>query len=367
MKDELAERLLANIMGWSPEDVTKERPILQSLAAFKYDEYQQFSPGMRFIESLALWLEQFKTENERKIAYEFVQSRLKFISRSEINHLVSIVYPDIIRNLIIQKVAEEIKVPEWNINKIINSTEFTVLKRQCMFLGLSDGAHIDIFRRNNQDISHEQILRTHEISTDRAKEMIKKLKEDLTKILKRTPTKDETRFKIVFLLDDFSASGISYLRKENSSFKGKVARFNKDLSSDIRKIFNLDNPSKFQICLVLYVATEKANKYLQSVGKELFDKIIFNVKVVQKIPDSMKVINRNDKSFINLLKKYYDKNIETESYLRGQHKNPYLGFDECSLPIILSHNTPNNSVTLLWFEEKRDYRGLFPRVSRHQV
>ena len=31
-------------------------PSLQLLADYKYDHYQRFGPGRRFIESLALWL-----------------------------------------------------------------------------------------------------------------------------------------------------------------------------------------------------------------------------------------------------------------------------------------------------------------------
>ncbi len=53
MRDLLAENLL-KIMSWSREEITKERPLLQALADYKYNEYQQFSPGIRFIESLAL-------------------------------------------------------------------------------------------------------------------------------------------------------------------------------------------------------------------------------------------------------------------------------------------------------------------------
>ncbi len=49
MRDILAERLLAQVMNWSIEDIAEERPDLQALAAFKYDEYQQFSPGMRLV------------------------------------------------------------------------------------------------------------------------------------------------------------------------------------------------------------------------------------------------------------------------------------------------------------------------------
>ncbi len=80
MRDALAERLLAEVMGWTPEDVARERPSLQAMAAYKYDEYQQFYPGMRFVESLALWLRQFTAGEERRIAYDFIRKRLVFCS-----------------------------------------------------------------------------------------------------------------------------------------------------------------------------------------------------------------------------------------------------------------------------------------------
>ena len=66
MRDQLAERLLARVMAWSPEDVARERPVLQAMAAYKYDEYQQFSPGMRFVESLALTLSRLKRLPKRR-------------------------------------------------------------------------------------------------------------------------------------------------------------------------------------------------------------------------------------------------------------------------------------------------------------
>ena len=65
MKDALAENLLAHVLGWNAEDMARERPLLQAMASYKYDDYQQFSPGMRFIESLARWLASFTTADER--------------------------------------------------------------------------------------------------------------------------------------------------------------------------------------------------------------------------------------------------------------------------------------------------------------
>lgn len=168
MKDNLAQALLAKIMDWKDEEDAAERPYLQVMAAYKYDEYQQFSPGMRFIESLALWLRQFGTIEEKRKAYAFVKNRMIFISRAEIEHLVTSAYPDIIQYYLIEKVASIIGIPNYMVTRITQSIEFRVLLRQSLFLGLSDGAHTDIFRRKNvSDISYEQVYQTYEISEER--------------------------------------------------------------------------------------------------------------------------------------------------------------------------------------------------------
>jgi len=93
MRAHLAERLLAAVMGWRAEDIGQERPFLQEMASFKYDNYQQYSPGMRFVESLALWLDQFRTREERAIAYEFFKRQLVYLSDREIVHFGATRFP----------------------------------------------------------------------------------------------------------------------------------------------------------------------------------------------------------------------------------------------------------------------------------
>lgn len=184
MKEALAERLLAKVMGWDGENVAGERPLLEAMANLKYDEYQQFSPGIRFIESLALWLNQFKTKEEMVIAYNFVKNRMIFFSDAEIAHLISIAYPDHIRPLLIKHAADYLKIPEIFISKIINNSKFKILKRQCLFLGLSDGSRIDAFRRSNTHyLSHEQIWQTYDISLEKSISMKDKLNKDLSHLL----------------------------------------------------------------------------------------------------------------------------------------------------------------------------------------
>lgn len=371
MKDELAIRLLARIMNWEVPDVSIENPSLQALAMYKYDDYDQFSPGMKFIESLALWLKQFKTDEEKKIAYRFVKEKLIFISNREMEHLVEISFPDVIRPFLMNKVAKNRSIPDWKIHKIVEDKDFKLLLRQSLFLGLSDGAHTDIFRRSNLIISNEQIFRAHEITKNRSSEMLTNLKSDLTTILGNEPDLDQIRFRVVFLLDDFSASGISYIREESgeTSLKGKIANFHNSIVEKDNPMLDLVDTSNLHACLVLYVATQYARNYLGKKGKELFGNIPFDVMVIHSLNDSVKLDDKKDREFIELFKKYNDDSIVNRHYKRGRIGKPYLGFDEGALPLILSHNTPNNSIPLLWLEDdprKRKYRGLFPRISRHQ-
>lgn len=374
MRDVLAERLLAEVMKWTPEDVSRERPDLQALASIKYDEYQQFSPGMRFVESLALWLNQFETGAEREVAYKFVRSRLVFISYAEMAHLVTVAFPDFIRPFLIRQTANDVGIPEMFVSRIAKCKEFQVLLRQSLFLGLSDGAHIDIFRRSNPEISHEQILQSYEIPDKKADDMILKLSSDLEGLFCRKPTSAEKVFRMIFLLDDFSGSGISYFRKElhdlQLEYKGKIHKILSNLSETQGELKKLVNANDLHVCIVLYVATTKGLSHLadhiETWLKEGRRNIKCTMLAIQKIPDDTLLCSGKDIEFIKLLEKYFDPSIVDEHFLKGRHEKPYLGFDQCALPLILSHNSPNNSVPLLWFEDQRKYRGLFPRVSRHR-
>ncbi len=371
MRDTLAERLLAEVMGWTPEDVARERPSLQAMAAYKYDEYQQFYPGMRFVESLALWLRQFTTEEERRIAYDFVRKRLVFCSSAEMAHLVSMAYPDHIRPLLLRRAAHLAGIPEKFILRVANSIEFSTLRRQSLFLGLSDGARMDLFRRCNPELSHEQIWQTYEISPERAKSMIEELTRNLEQILGRKPTKCESFFKMVFLLDDFSGSGLSYLRRDadTGTFTGKVAKLFDRLTDPQSKVGQLVIPNDLKICIVLYVATDKARSHLAGLLPNLSSGtgIGWSTEVIQPLPSEVSLQEGCDTEFLLLVDRYYDPSVEDEHTRKGG-TDVKRGFAECALPVVLTHNTPNNSLFLLWANPEQRYgvRGLFPRVSRHR-
>jgi hypothetical protein len=362
VKDALAEKLLAHVMPWGPEEVAVERPYLQAMAAYKYDEYQQFSPGMRFVESLARWLSQFRQKAERQAAFEFVKSRLLFISTAEMNHLAESAYPDHVRPLLMQRAAAAAGLNRYHVPQVANSPAFKLAEQQCLFLGLSDGARIDVFRRANRELSTEQIVQTHEISTGRVDDLLESLAE-------RTKGSGKHKFRTVVLIDDFSASGTSYYAREpkaDGSFSGKIAKFRRRLLDKDDPLSRLVDVNEMQVVFLLYVATADARKYLIERSDLLWGSGVCGVEIVQLIPDDVRLTQDDSNPFCGLLRDYYDHSVFDKHFEKGGTDDARYGYAGGALPLVLHHNSPNNSIALLWSYEDRDVCGLFPRVQRHK-
>lgn len=366
MRTALAERLLVKIMGWSSEEVSIQRPLLQALASFKYDEYQQFSPGIRFIESLVKWLEQFNTIKDKRIAYDFIIKKLIFISNDQIAHLVNITFSEKVNPILIKKTAAKLNIKPYLVTQITESKEYSEMLRRSLFIGVSDGSRIDLFRRSKREISNEQVFPSYYIEAGKAADMISELNK----------AGHQGKFNSVFLIDDFTASGKSYFRLEDGKPKGKIYKF---LTSIFDKDENpyktlVDTEGNLNIHVLFYVATRDA---LTMISEAISSFITENNLAIPCVVDAVQIIEKEisedvfkETDFIKLISKpeHFDKSILNSHYTKGKHDNPFLGFNECSLPIILNHNTPNNSLPILWFPEdsKNNCVGLFPRVTRHK-
>lgn len=356
MRDALAERLLANVMAWSPADVAKERPILQALALLKYDEYQQFSPGMRFVESLALWLAQFQPE-ERKIAYDFVRAHLVFLSEAEMAHFAQIMYPDVLRPLLLARAGAADGTSSFRVGQIARSATFEQLQTSTLFFGLSDGARIDQFRRSNRELSHEQIFPSYEIPAERVQE--------LRTWLSKQSLGDKPVPAIV-LFDDFAGSGTSYVREEDGRLKGKLLKFMQRItvSPEWKNTVRFPDTS---VIVALYVATAQALENIRAGARQLESEFGARIDVhpVQLLDGRLRVSSSSPEPFVKLVEHYYDPLVEDEHTKKGGTNLKY-GFAACGLPVVLHHNTPNNSLFLLWVEDSDSIRPLFQRFSRHR-
>lgn len=177
MKAELAESILKAVVEWDVDKFAKELQDIQVIAEYKYNDYQQYTHGMRYVESLALWLRKFSGP-EKEVAYSLVKKRLIFISEEQMRQLISVSYAICMKEYLLAQTKQycmKANILEPSKRKNI----FNILKRKSLFLGLSDGSHMDYFRRQNSHLSNEQVFVNYDFSKERASGMVLDLKKDL--------------------------------------------------------------------------------------------------------------------------------------------------------------------------------------------
>jgi hypothetical protein len=165
------------------------------------------------------------------------------------------------------------------------------------------------------------------------------------------------------LIDDFAGSGYTLLHwsEEEERWDGKLVRLKKHLDELIRDRLVAPDAS---VCLILYLASARAYHNLRQCIDRA--RLGWDLKVVQILPDSLSQIGNPIGA---LSREYFDSKLRDEHKAKGG-SHPWLGFGELALPLVLYHNTPNNSVGLLWADtsERNDgenRRALFPRRERH--
>lgn len=403
MKDENAQHLLAKVMGWQEQDVVlKYVPLLRLLADYKYDHYQRFGPGRRFVESLALWLNQFD-QCDRQTALDFVLTRLVYVSDEELSHLVETAYPDVIIQERMRIVAEEKGIPSYRVGEISRDPRFEELQHKSLYLGLSDGARTNELRRSSgSEISNEQIWQAYELGEAKAEDMLDSLRKALSKELPAPTLTNEDvwsayeatgrvggdplleklrsvltqpaqapqpeKFTLVWLMDDFSGSGNTYIRfdSETGKFKGKIKKIYERLHQG-----DLIDTSHYEVFLLLYIATRQAIDHIEYWSDRFASEYGYKplqVRVLCPVESDVGLTQTQPEELQSLLTnpKYYDPKAFDKHIAVGGTSNAQMGFAGCALPIVLSHNTPNNSVYLLWGPESHRFFGLFPRMSRHK-
>ncbi len=363
---------LAALLGWDDETAQAEFAWLRLMSRMKYDDYQEFLVGIRFIESLADWLQQFPA-GERAHAYSFVRLRLVFFSAREMRHLVELFYPDTVERLLMDCAAKLAGIPRYQVwaNQDASAL-YRKLLRKSIFIELSDGARLDVFRRanegriSNERISNEQVVNAPRINKPKWDEMRSKLQENL---------KDSAaKFSFVFLVDDFTASGTTLLRKGGEQWKGKLQRCWDDMKME--GVLSTHLEPDWMLVVHHYVATSQAvttikernsSRAPESNSGQWFKRVKFTWGTV--LPPQFKISPGDVPEFARLVETCYDDSIETRHTKVGG-KDARWGFGGCGLPLVLEHNTPNNSIALLWAETSGDpnthaMRPLFRRRQRH--
>jgi hypothetical protein len=238
------------------EVATREYAWLRLMSSMKYDGYSDFRAGVRFLESLVSWLRHFD-EADRKAAYEFVKTRLVYISTAEMQRLIDTLVPETVTPYIRRVVARRLGIKPYEVWKTRDASKaFSQYFRRCLFVGLSDGSRIDVLRRANAGrLSQEQVVPMMNVDDDKWRS----LAEDLRKERGADATFDD-----VYLLDDFTASGTTFIRFPKGEPKGKLAKFEKivqEAKRRLKKEFPVANG--YTLHIHHYVSTTQAHQALE--------------------------------------------------------------------------------------------------------
>lgn len=378
MNQALALNILSRIMDWDDDRARQEFDWLRLMARLKYDGYRDFQAGMRFVESLATWLQQFEA-TERETAYRFVRENLVYVGPGEMQRLVEQFYPGAVRDRLIQMTAAERGLPTYRVLADPPARAAAeALRRQTLFMGLSDGARIDIVRHANVGLlTNEQLVVATQVDTEKWQDLLGSLRSDLSD--------PQARFRLIYLIDDFVGTGTSFLRYDEARarWKGKLTKFKKALDAANESLGedHLCAPD-WELCVHHYIGTAAAAQVLETrqaqaetalSGEGWASAVRFSYGAILPATLPIDAIAGRYDDFRMLTRKYYDPAIQTVHTDVGGVQHLGLGYGGCALPLVLDHNTPNNAIALLWAEtdgvEDPDgapaMRPLFRRRQRH--
>ena len=372
MINRLALSLIAEIMAWNEEEVTREYAWLRLMSAVKYDGYSDFRAGVRFLENLAIWLRQFEPE-DRRAAYNFVRHRLVYISTAEMHRVIDTFVPESVTPYLREAAAAEVGIKPYETWGHPQGVEaFNRLLRCSLFVGLSDGSRIDVLRRANSGrLVQDQVVPMLDVGIEKWADLKKELDSELGA---------GARFENVFLIDDFTASGTTFIRQsEEGKWKGKLKKFN-DMVCNARNEMGNDFPisEEYNLHIHHYVSTEQARQALEErvadADQNWQERSFSSYRITQGLllPADLRMSEGADEDMLSICDQYYDdhlyQRLKKHCNEAGQ-SDMKRGYAACSLPVILEHNTPNNSISILWAETpgKHGHRmsPLFRRRDRH--
>jgi hypothetical protein len=381
MHEQLALRLLRRIMKWDEETATREYRWVRLMSRLKYDGYRDYLAGVRFAESLAGWLNQFDAE-DRQAAYDFIKKRLIYFSPAEIQRLVEQLYPRFVEPRLRAAVAGELDLPSYMVwSSPEGRRRFDRKCRQTLFIGLSDGARLDLLRRTNAGalVNDQIVLATH-IDEEKWVDLGQKLAESAIFAGEAHPV-----FEAVYLIDDFTGSGTTFVRqKKDGSWTGKAKKFwdalvaaRRNLAADGK---SLPLAERFSLYIHHYVSSTQAreaiNTRLRAIAEarrtsgDWFQDVSLTEGLL--LPPNTPITNTSDPAMWGICDKYYDDDLYErlkEHLQESGQQHVKHGYANAALPVVLEHNCPNNSVSLLWAETEGNaghaMRPLFPRRHRH--
>jgi hypothetical protein len=137
----------------------------------------------------------------------------------------------------------------------------------------------------------------------------------------------------------------------------------------------------YEVRLFFLIATKNALTYIEDLLEKYMQQhqgLTVQVECIQTLDEDAKFTNHQEQEARQMLdiiarKRYINESKLTdaykESYDDDAEKRYHLGYKQCALTVVLNHNTPNNSLPIIWQPKREDKAQplypLFYRITRH--
>ncbi|WP_436414951.1 phosphoribosyltransferase-like protein [Petrimonas sp.] len=299
--------------------------------------------------SIEKWLVNFSTEKEKLHAL-YLLSKFMYFGAVPMRNLLKSLYRDFYRYPLIESIR---KSNGNTLDSDLIENKFKEEEKKTRFLGVGNlsesGAHLLYFFRQENKLSKEMFVYTDEI-------------------LDRSNADPQVRFpevKHYVFIDDFCGSGS---QATNDEIINQCVVKLKKLSADI------------QISYLMLFATSKGVKTVKDSG--LYD----NVEAVIELDDTYKCFDINSRIFPQKDNFYFEKDFAKEfCYRLGRplfysinqkaglighileqvSDDAALGWGNCQLLLGFFHNTPDNTLPIIWYDEEDiDWVPIFKRYNK---
>lgn len=223
--------------------------------------------------------------------------------------VIEVFIPEMVTPHLRKAAAAEVGICPWEVWGNPNGVaDFNRLLRRSLFVGLSDGSHIDILRRaNSPRLVQDQFVPMLDIGDEKWPDLGKELSSSLGQ---------DARFDNVYLIDDFTASGTTFIRQVDGKWKRKLKKFN-DLVVKARESLQERFPISDSYALHIhhYVSAEQARAALEErVGyakANLDNRSFEEVTITEglRLPTSLKMIGGADAAMLDLCERYYNDHL----------------------------------------------------------
>lgn len=279
------------------------------------------------------WLGNFDNDEEQKCAL-YLLSRMMYFGSSCIRNLLKTLYRDLYRYPIIQKIRQE---NGNTLDPVIIEKEFEKVLKSTRFIGVGNpsesGVHLLYYFRQENKISKDLFINTDDVI-------------EFDEYGKATLRKAFRTVKNYVFIDDLCGSGT-----QATSNDSNVLRCVRNLRSVI---------SNANISYFMLFGMSRGIKVVRE--SHLYDQ----VNAVVELDESYRCFSEQSRFFNSAeFSCSYAKDVAYKHGCKLMSHTNALGFSDSQLLLSMHHNTPDNTLPIIWYDENNDiWKPIFKRYHK---